>query len=371
VRRLAVALLALAAARGTAFADAKQEAEALFRAGQQAFTSSQYNDAAEAFEQAYAKLPLPAIAFSTAQAHRLQYFIDHQPQHLKRAVELYQLYIQAQGSGGRVADATSSLAQIEPLYLQLQAAGALAGTTAAPTGKRATAVMVIADVPDARATIDGQPGTTPLTRNVALGNHVIVVEADGYEPFQRTVAALPDEMLPVEAHLVARPAHVTLAAPGGARISVDGRFAGEAPLPALDVPAGKHLFAVTDRGAEPYTREVELARGASLRIDAELPPTRQRKASRWVFVASGALAVGAGITGIAALAANSDASATLARLRAGNDPNVGDVALYNSQRTSRDDRVTATELLGGAAVAVALTGLALYLFDEPVVGGHF
>jgi hypothetical protein len=365
--RRAVALALTLVAR-VAAADAKAEAEALFRAGEQAFDAAQYGNAAEAFEQAYAKLPLPAIAFSTAQAHRLQYFIDHQPQHLQRAVELYHVYIDGQKTGGRIADATTNLAQIEPLYAQLRAAGALAN--AGPAMKAATAVMVTADVAGARATIDDEAGTTPFTRDVDAGDHRIVVEADGYQRYERTVPALANRLLPIEAHLVAKPARVTIDAPAGARVAIDGRLVGEAPLPTLDVDAGKHLFAVSARGHVPFTREVELARGAPLRLDAQLPPTSQRRLARWVLIGSGAVAVAAGLTGIAALSADSAAAAELRTLRTGDAP-PGDVTRYADLRDERDARVTATGVLGGAAVAIALTGLALYVFDEPVASGHF
>jgi hypothetical protein len=370
--RVAVAIAAaastLAVAAGDAAADAKSEAEALFRAGEQAFDTAKYGDAAQAFEQAYAKLPLPAIAFSTAQAHRLQYFIDHQPQHLQRAVELYHLYIDAQKTGGRIADATTNLAQIEPLYAQLRAAGALAG--AGPAMKAATALMVTADVADARVTIDDELGTAPFTHDVQPGDHHIVVEAAGYVRYERVVEALADRLVPVEAHMVAEPARVTIRAPGGARLSIDGRLVGETPLPTLDVDAGTHLFAITDRGHVPFTRQVVLARGAPLQLDAALPPTTQREVARWVLVGSGTVAVAAGITGIAALSADSAAAAELRALHAGDAPST-DVTRYNDLRDERDERVTATCVLGGAAVAIAVTALALYLFDEPVASGHF
>ncbi len=293
-RAVIAAVVAVGASSTAALADAKSEAEALFRAGEQAFASSRYGDAAQAFEQAYAKLPLPAIAFSTAQAHRLQYFIDRDPMHLQRAVDLYQVYIKAQGSGGRVADATANLAEIEPLYMQLRASGAT--QNGAPVFKRTTAIMVIADIADARATIDGNAGATPLSRDVELGDHAITVDADGYDPVTRTVTAVPNEMLPVEVHMVARPARLTLHAPGGAHLSIDGRPAGDAPLPVLDVPAGTHLLAVTERGRVPFTRELAFDRGQAVSVDAALTTTRQRVASRWVLIGSAGVAGGAAIT---------------------------------------------------------------------------
>jgi hypothetical protein len=372
---MAGALIAAATA-GPARADAttpaaKADAEALFRVGQAAFDATHYSDAASAFEQAYAKLPLPAIAFSAAQAHRLQYFVDDQPPQLARAVALYHIYLDALPDGPRRSDAIANLAQIEPLLRALQAAGAT--LDAGPVARR-TQLLVTADVAGARATIDGgTPVVTPTTRDVAddAGDHAIVVEAPGYERFEITQRAIPHEMVPVEAHLVAKAAHLRVRALAGAHLAVDGRVVGDEPVDAIDVAAGRHLVAVTARGHEPFARELELARGADLTLDAPLADTRQRVASRYVLIGSAVVAAAAITTGIFALRADSDASAALAALRAGNDADPDAVARYSSLRASRDDRVDATELLGGAAVAVALTGLALYLFDQPVLAGRF
>ena len=102
----------------------RKEAKKFFRAGQQAFDAGQYVMASDAFEQAYNRLPLPAIAFSTAQAHRLQYFIDKDASRLKRAIELYRIYLTMVASGERRDDAGSNLAELEPILLRLEAGAA-------------------------------------------------------------------------------------------------------------------------------------------------------------------------------------------------------------------------------------------------------
>jgi len=190
--RQALVLVCLLAP-AVALADDKSDAETLFRSGERAFTAAHYADAADAFEQAYAKLPLPAIAFSLAQAHRLQYFVDNQPQHLDRAVQLYHAYIDKQKTGGRVADAVANLAQIEPLLRELQASGAMKG--GAPVVAKRTRLMVTSDVEGARATIDGDGGPTPLVREVTPGEHTVVVEADGYASYTVKTSAIADAAL--------------------------------------------------------------------------------------------------------------------------------------------------------------------------------
>jgi hypothetical protein len=87
MRRIIVTSVLLLAAAPTAAvaqpagtsAAGRQEAEQFFRAGERAFKNNSFQAAAEMFERAYATLPLPAIAFSAAQAYRLQYALDADP----------------------------------------------------------------------------------------------------------------------------------------------------------------------------------------------------------------------------------------------------------------------------------------------------
>lgn len=357
---LAVACVAvLATAVSAARADDKKDAEALFRAGQQAFEAGKYQDAADAFDLAYAKLPLPAIAFSSAQAYRLQYFLTKQPRHLERAVALYRLYVQQQQTGGRIADAASNLAQLEPLLL---AAGGAGAAMAAPP--RTTRLMVMADIDGAQATIDGKGGAMPLVAEVSAGEHTIEVTAEGYQPITIKAKAVDGEMIPVDVQLTPKPALLDVRAPRGAHVAIDGRALGIAPLHRAEVPGGKHLVTITGRGRVPMAREVELAFGKAAVIDAPLATTGQRRASRWVLIGGGALAVGAGIAGASAWSSSSKAADLDAKRTSTGGLTLEELDRYDRLRTERDDRVTATWVLGGAAVATIGAGVLMYVFDN-------
>ena len=52
-----------------------------FKAGATAYAAGDYLAAIQALDAAYQLTPLPAIAFSLAQAHRRQYFVDHEREH--------------------------------------------------------------------------------------------------------------------------------------------------------------------------------------------------------------------------------------------------------------------------------------------------
>ena len=357
---IAAALALAVAAPAPAHADDRGDAEALYRVGERAFNAAHYADAADTFEQAYAKLPLPAIAFSLAQAHRLQYFIDNQPAHLKRAVELYHLYIDQQKDGGRIADAATNLGTIEPLLRQLEASGVAMGAMART---RTTRLVVSTDVVGAKATVDGTSGTVPFVREVTPGPHAVAIEAEGYVAYHGTALAIDGEMVPVEPALAPQPAALVIDAPRGAHVVIDGRAAGDAPLGKLELPAGPHLVVITQRGHMPIARDLVLARGNAQRIAAPLATTRQRKVARGVLIGGGALVVAAGVAGLVTYSASSDASADHDRIVAGN-ASEATLAHYQKRRAERDADLPATEALAGVALAALVTGAALYWFDD-------
>ncbi len=357
---LAVAAIVSTLHAGAARADDRGDAESLFRIGSAAFDAARYADAAGAFEQAYAKLPLPAIAFSLAQAQRLQYFIDNQPARLQRAVELYHAYIEQQKAGGRIADAAANLGTIEPLLRQLQASGVAIGGGAQA---RVTQLVVSSDVASARATIDGVSGAVPFMRDVSAGEHDIAIEADGYAPYRGKALAVDGQMRPVEHALVALPATLLVDAPASAHLAIDGRDAGEAWRGKLELPAGPHLVVLSERGHVAIARDLVLTRGASTRLDGKLATTRQRKIARVVWIAGGAATVATGIAVGFALHADSEATSDLAKITAGN-ASTDTESRYATHRTERDHDVTTSEAFGGVALAALVTGAALYWFDD-------
>jgi len=340
--------------------DQKVAAERYFRAGEKAYNAGQYLIAAQAFEEAYELLPVSAIAFSTAQAYRLQYFIDKEPPRLKRAVELYRIYVQQQKSGGRVADAVQSLAEIEPILARLEAEGKMGAS--GPVA-RSTRLMVVSQVDGARGTVDGQGGALPLVKEVAAGAHTITAEADGYFPVTIKATAVDGELIPVEIELVPRPAVLDVVAEGGARVAIDGRSAGTTPLRGVEVPAGRHYLTVTRRGRHPFAQEIMLARGKTLALQPSLRSTRQRKAVPWVLAGAGALLVGSGVSALFALSADSKA-ADLDRRRRTQGIGVEDLTRYEGLQDERRDSLVSMWILGGAAAATATAGVLLYFLDQ-------
>jgi hypothetical protein len=359
---LVLVVLTALAPRPAAAEDKKAAAERFFRAGERAYNAGQYFAAAQAFEEAYELLPAPAIAFSAAQAYRLQYFVDKKPQRLKRAVELYRRYLEQQKTGGRVPDAARSLAELEPLLAAMDRDGRTSGTAAEMSTTR---LMVVSQVDGAQGTIDGdEAAPLPRIKEVSPGDHTIAVEADGYFPVSLKATAVRGELVPIEVELEGRPALLDVDAEPGARIAIDGRYAGSAPLRGLELPAGEHYLAITRRGRRPAGQEITIGRGERRRVSVDLRATTQRTAAWWVLGGATVLAVGAGATGTVAFLADGDAADLDDRRRA-MSLTEGELDRYDDLRERRDRALQATWILGGAAAAVGVAAAIMLVFDEP------
>jgi hypothetical protein len=362
MKRLVILVLLVIA--GTAHADDQRaEAERYFRTGERLLNAGEFAAAASSFEDAYEILPLPEIAFSAAQSYRLAFVKDQQPARLKRAVELYRIYLDKVKRGGRVNDATNALLELEPLLQRMEAGGK---TITAMPANRTTGLMITSEVAPATGKIGGDPklaGELPLVREVAAGKHEVTVEAKGYKSKTITAIAVEGELVPVEVDLEPLPATIEIKTQGGARVTVDGRSAGTTPLAPINVDAGRHFITITKRGKKAHAREVVLERGGKATVQTSLRTTTQRRAARWVLIGSGVLFVGAGLAGLGALGADGDA-ADLDERRQNGGISEAELAEYEDLRAQRDDLKTTMWTLGGAALAVGVAGGLMYVFDR-------
>jgi hypothetical protein len=343
----------------------RAEAEQFFRAGERAFKQNAFESAADMFERAYATLPLPAIAFSAAQAYRLQHALDGDPRKLKRAVELYEKYVAEDPKGKRVGDAAKILAELRPRLDEIEKKGKVGEM---PAVRNATMIVVTTttDIPDARLSIDGgAPEPLNVMREIKPGRHKIRVTAAGYFPFDEAREIIEGEVRPIEAELRPRPAVVRVRAAEGSQVSVNGRPAGVTPLVRpLELPPGRHLVTVTRRGHQPWSRELQVARGQAVELDAAPGRTGQRTVSYVVLGAAGLLALGAGVTYSLSLVAASDAD-DLNDKRNREGLSRDEARAYDDAVDRREARLGNTWLLLGAGAAVATTGLLLYFMDNP------
>ena len=378
MRALVIAIVL--AGVGSAQAD-KAKAEQYFRAGAAAFKQQSFAAAAEQFELAYKELELPEIAFSAAQAYRRQYFIDQKPDHVKRAVELYRIYLDKVKSGGRVGDASDGLAEMERELERLTARGMKMGGEGAPVvaatriavsarveGEQQQAMtelsMPASEMTGATATLDGKPVELFVPVDVPAGDHQVAVEAPGYFPVTEKRRVVEGATELVEVVLKPKPAQLAIHVDAGAQISIDGRPVGDAPLAAQQLAAGKHVVTIVARGREPVVRELEVKRGETRTLDVALASTSRRHAVPWLLGAAGGLVVLSGTSALVALAADSKMS-DLEKQREANGITPQQLSEYNHQTTRRNDARDAAWVLGGAAVVTAGVAVALYWFDVP------
>ncbi len=373
MKRLALLVLLASA---VAQADDRATAERYFRAGSQAYSAQNFSAAAADFDEAFKAMPLPEIAFSAAQAYRRLYRVDAKPEYARRCVELYKLYLDRVKTGGRVGDAADSLGEMEREMERANIKPSTAATTTVEhtrlgvsitlPGQGDTALREVGDstgevTKGLHATLDGKPIEPFALVDVDPREHVVGVSAAGYLPAEKKAIAIAGQSQLIELELRPRPATIAVHTEADAVIAIDGR---PTPGSSLEIGAGKHLLAITHRGREPFARELVVQRGQLLVLDAPLRSTSRRKAVPWVLGSASVLAAGALTTSIVALVRDHSASNLQRSLAMGDQPaHVADD--YDHAVTSRDHFVTATWILGGAAVAAAATGLALYLFDEP------
>ncbi len=379
----AAAAVALALAAGPARAeDSRAVAERYFRAGARAYAAQSFAAAVANFDEAYRALPLPEIAFSAAQAYRRLYRVDPKPSHVQRAVELYRIYLDKVKTGGRVGDAADSLGEMERELDRLKARGARIeaaavertriGINVALAGQAAEtgALREIGDatgdaLPGVALSIDGKPVEPFALVDVAPGEHAIAVSADGYFPVEKRQRAVKGATALVEIELRPRPAKVTIHTEHGARIAIDGRAM---PSPRFELPAGKHLLAVTRRGRAPYARELTVERGEALAVTAPLAKTGRRRAVPWVLAGGGVLALGSALSVAGALIEDARAEDLRALIRAGDQPpSTGQD--YDRAIGRRDDARTAAWVFGIGAAAAGATAAALFFFDTPSAEG--
>lgn len=357
----ALVLIAVSALISTSAQAGQQSAERFFRAGAKAYEAGQYDIACRALEQAYELTPLPAIAFSLAQAYRLRYFADPNPDHLRRAKELYEAYLEKTPSGGRRHDSVTALAEIEPMLAHLDPKRSTVEVVTKPTQ-----LMVTSQLDEAVVSIDGGPPfATPATVEVTPGPHDLLVSAEGYFDVSKKAIAVDGRLIVEEVELRPKPAQVEVKSDPKARVFVDGRAAGATPLAApLQVPAGPHAFTIVANGRKRWEQRLELARGDRTSLEAELETTGQRIAA-WTFVGSaGVTAILGGLAALGAGGANRDARHLNEKRELGGltSAELADYdALLADRRTFRG---AAIGLLSTTAV-LGLTGLLLYLFDEP------
>ena len=331
-------------------------ARILFDAGAKAYATGLYADAVTAFREAHRLAPdRTTVLFSLAQAERRQYTVNQDPAMLDAAISHFRKYIDLVTEGGRRGDAVVALGELEALR-----AGA-----ESPIAKAAR-IFITTETPGAVIYVDGKKhNQVPVIEEAGPGKHVIKIEAQGYITETRDIVAVEGTIFPIEINLREKPSFLTLKAPAGATINVDGRVYGDAPLQGpLEISSGFHRLIVMQRGYIPYDEPFSINRAWTSDINVTLKPTTQRRASYVLFgTAIAGLGIGAALI-IGTVVKDSEATDIYNRAKEGNIDRVTLERYQSALGTRNAFALTAglTELL---AVGVGVTAAATYYFDSP------
>ncbi len=365
-RRVGLPLLALVFALSASEARAQpssqvEKARALFNAGAQAYSAGKYGHAIEAFKEAHRLSKRAGLLFSIAQAHRRLYFVGRKADDLRAAVDHYGAYLRVAKAGPRSGEAADALAQLEPIAARLETA------EPAPVGveqKTSSQLMITSTIPFARLLLDGKDeGELPFISDVEPGKHRVEVRAPGYETYQREVVLAKRAIVPLDVALKPKPATLSITAPGGASVSVNGRIVGVAPLPPLKLAPGPYTISIGKSGRRTDTRRLELGRDEHGTLNSELATTPQRKVAWSAIAVGGGGLLAAGGFGAMAWVRQRDASSWLDE-RGQSELTGSDLQRYRKLRGDRHRFRNAAFATGGAGAAVGVIGLALFAFDR-------
>jgi hypothetical protein len=146
--------------------------------------------------------------------------------------------------------------------------------------------VTIKVAPDgASVRLDGRTiGTAPLpVQAIAAGNHVLEVNADGYQPGRRELMIVAGQPTTVDIKLavISKMGHVHIVSePQGAKLALDGKSMGATPLD-LELPLGGHRLETTANDFHTDGREFVIEAGQTRDVVVVLKPVRYYE--RWWF----------------------------------------------------------------------------------------
>jgi formylglycine-generating enzyme required for sulfatase activity len=136
--------------------------------------------------------------------------------------------------------------------------------------------IFISSIPEGAAlSVDGKPaGNTPLKIELAEGNYLLQINADGFKTWQTRLAVKLNQTQDIT-DIQLQPADGTLAlqtTPSGANVTIGQKFVGKTPL---NVPLSantQHEIRISKAGYEKATRRVQVSTGKLKKLTVDLKP---------------------------------------------------------------------------------------------------
>jgi hypothetical protein len=267
---LGVTLAAPAPALAQSASD-KERASELKKQGDAAMVSLRYDEAIEAYTRAYGITGDPALLYNRGRA--LQ-GLGNFPEALEQLEAFKQ-----QASPALKARVPA----LESLIVEVR--------------EKIATVLILSNAKGARILVRSKVvGTTPLGGHIKLnaGPALIEVEAEGYQPFKKTVDLPGGGEIEIEAKLTpkSKMGLLTVRSPvPGARVFIDGKTAGNVPAE-RSVPAGTHKIKVEREGYETAETTVVVNAGDKKQMTVELKEKTSLVKRWWFWAGIGVVVVG-------------------------------------------------------------------------------
>jgi hypothetical protein len=137
-----------------------------------------------------------------------------------------------------------------------------------------TATLIISSEPsDADVTVNGVPkGTTPCTiSGVRKGEVRIEISLDSYESLATTMLLAPNQQEKIDVKLKSLPSSLEITSnPGSARIYINGKFKGIAPVKEMNIEPGNYMVSAELEGYETLEQNISVGRGEDSREEFRL-----------------------------------------------------------------------------------------------------
>lgn len=132
-------------------------------------------------------------------------------------------------------------------------------------------VKVVSPVSEAEVFIDGEKvGTVPQEKELATGDHFVVVSKPGYQHFKKKLTVEEGKVITITAELKSVGGLRFLSNPGGAQVMMDGQAIGVTPMVSEEVSAGEHIISVSLDGYLDFETSVKVAGGKMKVVNAVL-----------------------------------------------------------------------------------------------------
>lgn len=280
-------------------AEKRQEAQKIFREGQQMFEEGRFSEAAVHFLHAFQLDPHPAIMYNIARA-------SEEAGDLLKALQYFRAALGLKPSKAVSEEIERKIVDLEQ-FLQSQGVDILNIETAkwVPRGL----VSIKSDPPGAEVFIAGQSvGHTPIQKmSLTQGKYTVIIRNRGYVSQKRQLSVVGGKthiLTPTlepgseqDPATLVKPGSVEVLAPHrGLLVFVDGEPVATTPVGTLEVSPGRHFVSIEGDNFRTHEESIEVASGESVRVDARppAPPVIVQKETplftrqEWGWIAGGA-----------------------------------------------------------------------------------